>query len=112
MINNADRKGGHIIKDDAGHLWLIDHGLGFHQHDKLRTVLWDYAGENIPPDQLRDITHFTGALENNGSLKKKLGELLLAEEIEAVSKRAAQMLQTPVFPLPDENQRQFPWPPV
>jgi streptogramin lyase len=47
LINNADRKGSHLLLDPDGHLWLIDHGLCFHREDKLRTVIWDFAGEPI-----------------------------------------------------------------
>ncbi len=50
VINNADRKGGHILFDESGHIWLIDHGICFHVEDKLRTVVWDFAGEPIPQD--------------------------------------------------------------
>ena len=45
VINNADRKGSHILKGTDGHLWLIDHGVCFHVEDKLRTVIWDFVGQ-------------------------------------------------------------------
>ncbi|MBI3762883.1 MAG: SCO1664 family protein, partial [Chloroflexi bacterium] len=55
LVNNADRKGGHVIKDKQGKLWLIDHGICFHSEPKLRTVIWDFAGEPIPDDLLADL---------------------------------------------------------
>ena len=48
LVNNADRKGDHILLDTSGHLWSIDHGICFHNEYKLRTVIWDFAGEKIP----------------------------------------------------------------
>ena len=55
MINNADRKGGHTIKDLNGRVWSIDHGLTFNVEHKLRTVIWDFAGDSIPPESIQDI---------------------------------------------------------
>ncbi len=112
LVNNADRKGGHIIKDVNNHIWLIDHGLCFHQLDKLRTVLWDYAGEEIPADLLHDLERCAKALQTDPELLEKLNQLLLPEEIQALLMRAERLLRDPVFPYPDEQTRQFPWPPV
>ena len=55
MANNADRKGGHILKGIGDQLWGIDNGLSFHQDEKLRTVIWDYAGEPIAPSLIADV---------------------------------------------------------
>jgi hypothetical protein len=112
LINNADRKGGHILKDQDDHLWLIDHGLCFHQQNKLRTVLWDFAGEPIPDDLLADIARFGKALKHDRALLEGLEKLLLPEEITAIDTRISRLLRTRFFPLPDETQRQYPWPPV
>ena len=55
LVNNADRKGSHLLFDNNHHLWLIDHGICFHAEDKLRTVIWDFAGEPIPENLLADL---------------------------------------------------------
>ena len=112
LINNADRKGGHIIKDRQNHLWLIDHGLCFHRDDKLRTVLWDFAGQKIPAALLRDIRRLQGQLEEDADLQGNLAALLQDEEIAALERRAERLLASPRYPYPDEQERQFPWPPV
>jgi hypothetical protein len=112
IINNADRKGGHILKDPKGHLWLIDHGLCFHELNKLRTVLWDFAGEAIPPGLVADIERFSDALESDEELSSNLITLLSEKEITAMRRRVSRILRTRKFPLPDERQRQYPWPPV
>jgi hypothetical protein len=59
IINNADRKGGHILRDEHDHLWLIDHGLCFHAEEKLRTVVWDFSGEEIPDDMMAAVSQLT-----------------------------------------------------
>lgn len=112
IINNADRKGGHILKDPKGRLWLIDHGLCFHREDKLRTVLWDFAGESIPDEILCDVERFGSVLQSDQPLMDELSRLLMPEEIRALQKRAKRLLRERRFPFPDERQRQFPWPPV
>ena len=110
LINNADRKAGHLLIDPGGHLWLIDHGLCFHQEDKLRTVIWDYAGEAIPPDLLADIERFHRELEPDEPTFQKLLPLLNPQEIYAMQARAHKLLQQGVFPLPPEDRRVYPWP--
>lgn len=112
VINNADRKGGHILKDTRGHLWLIDHGLCFHRDNKLRTVLWDFAGEPIPDALLADMDRLCTALQEDATLVNTLANLILPEEIRAMVRRIKRLLRKRFFPLPDENQRQYPWPPV
>ena len=64
VINNADRKGGHVILGDNNHIWLIDHGVCFHEDYKLRTVIWDFAGEEIPSELLRDLEAFRKVLDD------------------------------------------------
>ena len=112
LINNADRKGGHFLKDSKSHIWLIDHGLCFHRQDKYRTVVWDFAGSPIPNNLLTDIDQFLRKLAEDNSLTRKLGELILPEELDALKKRGTRLLRDPIFPEPDETERQFPWPPV
>lgn len=110
LINNADRKGGHLLIDPDGHLWLIDHGLCFHTEDKLRTVIWDHAGEAIPPDLLADLESFHRELDPGAAACQKLLPLLNPQEIDAVQTRAQKLLQQGLFPLPPEDRRAYPWP--
>ena len=112
LVNNADRKGGHILRDQEGHLWLIDHGLCFHADKKLRTIIWDFVGEKIPPDIRKDLEDLLSKLENKGDLFELLAELLQPGEIQAASRRIHRLLEDGVFPFPDGMQRPYPWPPV
>lgn len=113
LINNADRKGGHVLLDAGGHLWLIDHGVCFHVDDKLRTVIWDFAGQPVPPELLRDLRAFLDALEDpQGSLREELKRLLKPAEIRRLAARGRQILENPYYPLPDSQRRPYPWPPV
>jgi uncharacterized repeat protein (TIGR03843 family) len=112
LINNADRKGGHFLKDGSGHIWLIDHGLCFHEDDKYRSVVWDFAGEEFGENLLGDLRCFLNNLEDDRVLSSGLERLLTEDEIFALLTRGAYLHEYPAFPLPDEHQRQFPWPPV
>jgi len=112
LINNTDRKGGHIFFDEHDHLWLIDHGICFHAQDKLRTVIWDFIGENIPEKLMVDIKSFKEHLISRDKIFKGLKELLSSKEIDALIARANRLIDNPVFPHPSENQRPFPWPPI
>jgi uncharacterized repeat protein (TIGR03843 family) len=110
MINNADRKGGHFLLDPEGKLWLIDHGLSFHVEDKLRTVLWDYAGQPVPQEVLSDIERMQRDLPNKNGLYQSLLPYLNQEEIEALKLRAESLINDRIFPLPPEERRAYPWP--
>ncbi len=111
LINNADRKGGHLIQDENKKLWLIDHGLCFSEEFKLRTVVWDYAGETIPDPLLDDLRNFhQKLLSNSHPLLIKLQKLLTANEIEALLNRVVDLLHNPRFPKPEETRRSYPWP--
>lgn len=113
MVNNADRKGSHIIiENDGGRIWLIDHGLCFHAEDKLRTVIWDFAGESIPSKLLSAIERFCADLSGTSDLRHTLEPYLSREEIDALAARAGHLLETVVFPAPPEDRRAFPWPPL
>jgi uncharacterized repeat protein (TIGR03843 family) len=109
LVNNADRKGGHVLLDPRGHLWLIDHGLCFHEDDKLRTVIWDFAGEAIPAGLLQDVSRLQSMLQAGGELCATYASLLSQEEIEALSSRAGRLLSARRFPTPDSH-RPYPWP--
>lgn len=113
LINNADRKGGHVLFGEDGHLWLIDHGVCFHVEDKLRTVIWDFAGQPIPQPLLADLRRFCDALEMaEGSLRADLKPLLSAAEVRRLAARARSLLESPFYPQPSGQRRPFPWPPV
>jgi hypothetical protein len=114
LINNADRKGSHILLDPEGHIWLIDHGISFHTEPKLRTVVWDFAGEPIPPDLCRDLSNLIGQLksENDSDLAVPLSKYLGAAEINALIQRAERLVSAGRYPNPDPDRRPYPWPPV
>jgi uncharacterized repeat protein (TIGR03843 family) len=111
LINNADRKGGHVIKDQAGKLWLIDHGICFHAQPKLRTVIWDFAGEPIPEGLLADLQQFRDRLGSEQDLKIAINSLLEPLEISALRRRADKLLAAKQFPEPGPG-RHYPWPPL
>jgi uncharacterized repeat protein (TIGR03843 family) len=109
LINNADRKGGHVLLDSNDHLWLIDHGICFHTELKLRTVVWDFAEESIPASLLDDVHRFQRQLGEEGQTRARFQELLSDEEILAVRARAEWLLTQRRFPRPGPG-RPYPWP--
>jgi uncharacterized repeat protein (TIGR03843 family) len=109
LINNADRKGGHVLLGESEHLWLIDHGVCFHAEDKLRTVIWDFVGEPIPRELLAALRRLRQALLDDGALRTELGGLLAAEEVEALQARTDRLLRLKRFPPPGAD-RPYPWP--
>lgn len=112
LANNADRKGGHVLVDRQGKLWAIDHGLCFHEQDKLRTVIWDFYGQAIPTDLLEDISKFATRLDEDQSLLDLLMQHLARVEIKAILSRTRRLLDAKVFPCPPKDRRAYPWPPV
>ncbi len=112
VVNNADRKGGHILLDRDQRLWLIDHGICFHVEDKLRTVIWDFAGEPIPTDLLADLTRLLNELEQNGPVVEQLHPYLSPAEIRTMQRRTRRLIEQGCFPHPTPSRRPYPWPPV
>lgn len=110
LVNNADRKAGHLLIDPEGAVWLIDHGLCFHVEEKLRTVVWDHAGEPIPDTLLPDIQRIIAQLNPGECFRKSLESYLLADEIQALQIRARSLFENGTFPLPPEDRRAYPWP--
>jgi hypothetical protein len=111
LINNADRKGSHILMQKRTHkLYLIDHGLCFHTEDKLRTVLWDFAGEPFPAELRTSLENFKNAL--SGEFLRRLSAYLAPEEINALAARVNNLLSDCRFPDPPEDRRSFPYPPL
>ena len=109
LINNADRKGGHFLLDEQGQVWLIDHGLCFHEEDKLRTVVWDFAGQEIPAHWLADLQRLQQILADT-AYHKELLALISPTEYEALLVRLDGLLALTHYPLPSEERRMFPWP--
>ena len=109
VINNADRKGGHVITDAAGVAWAIDHGLSFHSHPKLRTVLWGWAGQPLPGDHIEGLRRLAGALAGPSELSGELSDLLSSTEITALRARIDMLLETARFPVPGHGYP-LPWP--
>jgi uncharacterized repeat protein (TIGR03843 family) len=114
LCNNADRKGSHIIfeKNDARSMWLIDHGLCFHTEDKLRTIVWDFAGQAIPAKYLNDLEQFLVNFNGSSNLQSDLSPYLGYNEITALTARARTLMTSGVFPLPPEDRRVYPYPPL
>ncbi len=112
VINNADRKGSHLLKDGNGKLWVIDHGICFHVDDKLRTVIWDFIGSPIPNDLLADLQSVLPDLEKDEKVFILLRPYLREVEIKAITHRARWLLENPIFPAPQGKERPFPYPPL
>lgn len=112
LINNADRKGSHILIGEDKRLWLIDHGVCFHVEDKLRTVIWDFVDEPIPESYCQDIHQFIVTIEKRGDAYSVLAEWIKSEEIDAMIARGEKLLKSGVFPRPSSNKRHIPWPQI
>jgi hypothetical protein len=107
VINNADRKGGHVLEGRDGRLWAVDHGVTFHVEPKLRTVIWEFSEESLP-DPIRDaLAHLEVQLA--GGLEARLAELLTPEEANATTARVRALLAADRYPEP-EGERPLPWP--
>ncbi len=107
LINNADRKGGHILAGVDGRVYGVDHGVSLHTDDKLRTVLWGWAGKPVDDETLRDVAGLRDAL--CGELGERLHAHLTVREVSALLARTVGLLDNPVMPGPD-RRRPIPWP--
>jgi hypothetical protein len=106
LANNADRKGGHVFFEEGTHkLFAIDHGICFHEQEKLRTVIWDFAGESIPRDLI-------AALSQTEGWPGLLEPYLSPFEIDALLMRAERLCKSGTFPRPLQGRRAYPYPPV
>ena len=112
ITNNADRKSGHCLLGKDGHVWAIDHGITFNTDHKLRTVIWDFAGQPIPDDLQADLQRLRADIEPKQPLGKMMRQLLTDEEVVAFARRINGLLKIKVFPGPSRTQRSIPWPPV
>ncbi|MDE0217358.1 MAG: phosphatidylinositol kinase, partial [bacterium] len=104
IINSTDRKGGHILLGDDGRLYAIDNGLSFHCEFKLRTVIWEWAGDPLPADLAADVARMI-----DGGLPADVADLLTLLERDAVLARASALVGEACFPT-DPSGRRHPWP--
>ena len=111
IINNADRKAGHLLEDSRGHIWAIDHGVCFSPDPKLRSVIWEFAGQPIPSDILHDLRDLREQMNTRTEHVQALEKLLAPEEIESVRRRLDRLIRKAKFPLPG-SERHYPWPPI
>ncbi|MFE7513595.1 SCO1664 family protein [Streptomyces sp. NPDC057540] len=112
VINNGDRKGGHLLPAPGGRLYGIDHGVTFHVDDKLRTLLWGWAGEELPAEAAAVLTSLGRSLAPGEPLATRLAELLTGAEVAAVRARVEALLATGRHPEPSGQWPSIPWPPV
>ena len=114
VINNADRKGGHLLPLSSGSVMAIDHGVTFHREDKLRTLLWQWEGQPLPPESLQalELVHDgLGQRRTPGPLGDVLDTLLTTAEVQATRRRVRRLLETGVHPSPSPDWPAVPWPP-
>lgn len=107
VINNTDRKIGHILPDTSGKVFGCDHGVTFHHEDKLRTVLWRWAGSTINEEELSRLETVSDFLKDPVELEG----LLTADEISALRGRVTRLQETGIFPMPSKDWPAVPWPP-
>jgi hypothetical protein len=110
VVNNADRKGGHLLPTEAGHIYGIDHGICFHAEAKLRTLLWQWAGEPLPAECVDTLIELRDALSDG--LGQRLGELLTTKEVRRTARRVDLLLRSGVHPHPSGDWPAVPWPPM
>lgn len=108
VVNNADRKGGHVLAGTDGHLYGVDHGLTLHVEDKLRTVLWGWTGKALPDEVVESLEKL--AAELDGSFADVLGEHVTRREVRTLAARVRTLLDEPVFPEPSGYGPAIPWP--
>jgi uncharacterized repeat protein (TIGR03843 family) len=109
VINNADRKAGHVLEDAEGRLWAVDHGVTFHTEDKLRTVIWHLAGCPLTREAVAGLRTLSVALRPEAEARRRLEELVSAREVDAVVRRAQRLLSSGRLPRPSQDHH-LPWP--
>ncbi|WP_408908118.1 SCO1664 family protein [Streptomyces albidoflavus] len=112
VINNSDRKGGHLLTTADGRLHGIDHGVTFHTEDKLRTLLWGWAGEPLPEEAVAALARLATALGEEAPLTSRLAGLLTPAEVTALRDRVTALLASGTHPVPGGAWPAIPWPPV
>ena len=109
VVNNADRKGGHVLEDRDGRLWAVDHGLTFNVEPKLRTVIWELAGKPLSSGVRERLESVVTKLSEPKGLGGELTSLLSDAEAEATKVRTERLLEVGTFPEPT-SQHHLPWP--
>jgi uncharacterized repeat protein (TIGR03843 family) len=109
VINNADRKGGHLLPRADGRVQGVDHGICFSAEDKLRTLLWQWRGKRLPDEAVEVLSSVRALLE--GALGESLSELLTGTEVEATKLRVDRLLASRRHPQPSPDWPAIPWPP-
>jgi hypothetical protein len=109
VINNTDRKIGHLLPTPDGRIRGCDHGVTFHSEDKLRTVLWQWAGQKLSANENEMLLHLLDLLK--GELGEQLDELLTQGEVQGLVKRVENLISSSVFPHPNPEWPAVPWPP-
>ncbi|MGW4032146.1 SCO1664 family protein [Streptomyces sp. NPDC004838] len=112
VINNGDRKGGHLLPSPDGSLYAIDHGVTFNVDARLRTLLWGWAGTPLPPESLSALEALSAALSPGEALATRLAELLTPAEVDAARSRVKALLATGSHPTPSGEWPAIPWPPM
>lgn len=110
VINNADRKGGHVLYAPDGVIHGVDHGISFHAEDKMRTVLWGWVGKPLPDEALAVLSELSGLLD--AELGAALDEHLTITEVRQTRRRVRRLLRAGCFPQPPSDWPAMPWPPV
>jgi len=109
VVNNADRKGGHLLPTPDGHVYGVDHGVCFSVDDKLRTILWRWRGKHLTEESVDALSALRAQLE--GDTGTALRDLLDPDEVAATVVRVDRLLSTRRHPLPSDNWPPVPWPP-
>jgi len=109
VVNNADRKGGHVLEMTDGHRYGVDHGVAFHTDHKLRTVLWGWLGERLTDAEVAAVSRLRAAL--GGDLGDALGFHLTEPEIDAIARRCDRLVARGSMPAPRGEWPAIPWPP-
>ena len=110
VLNNADRKGGHVIHGGDDRICGVDHGVSFHTDPKLRTVLWGWAGRPLPAEAEPVLASLAERLA--GDLGEELATHLTGAEVRALAERVRQLREAGLFPLPSPQWPAIPWPPI
>ncbi|MET8572467.1 SCO1664 family protein [Streptomyces sp. NPDC004783] len=112
VINNADRKGGHLLPAAGERLYGIDHGVTFHTENKLRTLLWGWAGDPLTGEALAVLDTLQEGLRDGAPLAARLGGLITPAELDATRVRVGALLAAGTHPEPGGEWPAIPWPPV